>query len=274
MSRLSETVQAWILGAAVPRPSTPRRPRRVVLACDSLEGRVTPSHFGGGFAGAVAYRQAAMRHFGGGQTTTTTTSTATALATAAATTTTTNTALDTALTTLRNDINTILSSSSVTVAQINAINTAYRTLRTDGLRPSSPSALASFQDKLVTTYASGTAVVDNATLLEEFKAIFTTSPTDQQAADLTTAYNALAAAVTSSNITQANITTIDADWAAVVAARGTAGTGKNCDTTTTTSTTTSTTTTTPTFPYFSLVTGQVPGLGGRGGFGGGPRGRR
>jgi hypothetical protein len=76
--------------------------------------------------------------------------------------------------------------------------------------------------------------------------LYTSSPTTQQTTDLTAAYNALAAAVTSSNITSANITTINTDWAAVLAAEGS--------------------TSTATYPYFNLVAGQV-GHGGEGGGG-------
>ena len=98
-----------------------------------------------------------------------------------------------------------------------------------------------------------TTLKDNATLLSQFEALYTSSPTTQETTDLTTAYNALAAAVTSSNITSTNITTIDTDWSAVLAAQGS--------------------TSTSTFPYFQLVTGQLepqdhgPGLGGGGGEG-------
>ena len=72
--------------------------------------------------------------------------------------------------------------------------------------------------------------------------IYTSSPTTQQTTDLTTAYNALAAAVTSSSITSADITAINTDWAAVLAALP------------------STSTATATFPYFTLVTGQGAGV--------------
>jgi hypothetical protein len=67
---------------------------------------------------------------------------------------------------------------------------------------------------------------------------------------LTTAYNALAAAITSSNITSSDLSTIDTDYAAVLAAESS--------------------TSTATFPYFTLVTGQQRGgPGGGPGFGGG-----
>ena len=78
-------------------------------------------------------------------------------------------------------------------------------------------------------------------VLAQFEALYTSSPTTQQTTDLTTAYNALAAAVTSSNITSADLTTIDTDYAAVLAAEGS--------------------TSTASFPYFSLVTGSASGAG-------------
>jgi NADH dehydrogenase FAD-containing subunit len=82
-------------------------------------------------------------------------------------------------------------------------------------------------------------------LLSQFEALYTSSPTAQQTTDLTAAYNALAAAVSSSNITSANITTINNDWSAVLAAEGS--------------------TSTATYPYFNLVTGHGAGSHGFGG---------
>ena len=88
----------------------------------------------------------------------------------------------------------------------------------------------------MTAYASGTTLTNNATLLSQFEALYPNST--NYTSDLTAAYNALATAVTASNITSANITTINTDWSAVLAA--------------------SKSTSTATFPYFTLVTGQVP----------------
>ncbi|MBV8128776.1 MAG: hypothetical protein JO114_14105 [Planctomycetaceae bacterium] len=215
----------------------PRRPRRVELSCDPLEERVTPSHFVGavqhlavaalgpvntlgarGLAGNTAPPSpVGSTHGVGGNHST-------------------NSTLQTALQTLRKDVQTIELASGTTVGQLTAIKVAFRTLATDGLTPSSRSALSSFENGLVTAYASGTTLAGDATLLSQFEAIYTSSPTTQQTTDLTTAYNALAAAVTSSNITSTDITTLNTDWAAVLAA--------------------SNSTSTATFPYFTLVTGQ------------------
>jgi hypothetical protein len=147
--------------------------------------------------------------------------------------------LSTALATLESDVRTIELASGTTVGQLAAIATAFETLKTDGLTPTSQSALKSFENTLVTDLASGTTLTDNATLLSQFEAIYTSSPTTQETTDLTTAYDALASAVTSSNITSADITLINTDWSAVLAARGSASTA--------------------TFPYFQMVTGQAPG---------------
>jgi hypothetical protein len=152
-----------------------------------------------------------------------------------------NTALSSALTTLRGDIQKIELASNTTVGQLTAIRAAFETLESDGLSPSSFSALRTFENSLVTANASGTTLAGNSTLLSQFEALYTSSPTAQQTTDLTTAYNALAAAVTSAGITSANITTINTDWAAVLAARNS--------------------TSTATFPYFSLVTGAGAGIG-------------
>jgi hypothetical protein len=119
---------------------------------------------------------------------------------------------------------------------LTAIRAAFDTLANDGLTPSSESALRSFENSLVTAFATGTTLTGNSTLLSQFEAIYTSSPTAQQTTDLTAAYNALAAAVTSSNITSSEISAINADWAAVLGAAGT--------------------TSTDTFPYFDLVTGH------------------
>ena len=131
----------------------------------------------------------------------------------------TNTALKTAFQTLKSQVQTIELASGTTVGQLTAIRVAFQTLTTDGLFPSSQSALSSFENSLVTAYASGTTLTGNATLLQSIHVDHYNSPTTQQTTDLTTAYNALAAAVTSSwNITSANITAINTDWAAVLAA--------------------------------------------------------
>src|SRR5262249_40374361 len=147
--------------------------------------------------------------------------------------------------TLRSDIQTIELASGTTVGQLTAIAVAFETLNTDGLSPSSQSDLRSLENTLVTDYASGTTLTGNAALLSQVESLYTSSPTTQETTDLTAAYDALAAAVTSSNITSADITTINADWAAVLAATGS--------------------TNTATFPYFELVTGQHHlGFGGPG----------
>jgi hypothetical protein len=145
--------------------------------------------------------------------------------------------LSSALTTLRKDVQTIELASGTTVGDLTAIRAAFQTLANDGLSPSSRSALQSFENSLVTAFASGTTLSGNATLLSQFEALYTSSPTTQQTTDLTTAYNALAKAVTDSTITSADITTINTDWAAVLAAEGS--------------------TSTSTYPYFNLVTGQA-----------------
>ena len=101
---------------------------------------------------------------------------------------------------------------------------------------------------MVTDFVSGTTLDGDTTLLREFEALYTSSPTTQETTDRTTACNALAAAVTSSNITSADITPINTDWAAVLAAEGS--------------------TSTATFPYLTMVTGPAlhgPGDGGMGG---------
>jgi hypothetical protein len=194
---------------------------------DALEDRKVMSH-----GGALHHVLAAAAHVASSSSTSTTSSTS-------------NSTLDTARQTLQKDVQAILSNSGTTIGELTAIHTTFQTLKTDGLTPSSQSALTSFENSLVTSFANGTTLTGNATLLAQFEALYTSTPTTQETTDLTAAYNALAAAVTSSNITAANITTIDADYAAVLAAESS--------------------TSTATFPYFTLVTGQVHGGGGGGG---------
>jgi hypothetical protein len=241
-------LQALILGLGRAHSGKTRRPRQVAIACESLEDRVTPAHMGIAH-NALAHRQAAAHHaHATGSLSTTSAAGSTGTTTAASQSTTvssssstassssSSSALSTAEKTLKSDIQTIELASGTTVGQLTAIAVALETLKTDGLSPSSESALKSFENTLVTDYASGTTLTGNATLLSQFEALYTSSPTTQETTDLTTAYNALAAAVTSSNITSADITTINTDWAAVLAAEGS--------------------TSTATFPYFQLVTGQ------------------
>jgi hypothetical protein len=128
---------------------------------------------------------------------------------------------------------------------LTAVKSAFQTLRTDGLTPSSRSALSTFENSLVTN-ASGTTLAGNSTLLGQFMALYSSSPTTQQTADLTTAYNALAAAVTSAGITSQDITTINTDYAAVLAAANQSSS-------------------TARFPYFSLVASHEGDFGSFGG---------
>jgi len=148
----------------------------------------------------------------------------------------TNSALTTALQTLKKDVQTIELASGTTVGDLTAINVAFHALASDGLAPSSRSALSSFENNLVTAYASGTTLAGDTTLMSQFYSVYDSSATT----DLTTAYNDLATAVTSvtsAGVMSSDITTINKDWSAVLAASNNS-------------------TSTATFPYFSLVTGQ------------------
>ncbi len=225
---------AWDQGSSSATPS-PRRAKRMAFSWDSLEDRKVMSHGGGFHQLQAAVHVASTAHVSSTTSTSTTTSS-------------TNSTLTTARQTLQSDILAIEGNSGTTIGELTAIHTTFQTLMTDGLTPSSQSALSSFENSLVTSYASGTTLTGNTTLLGQFEALYTSTPTTQQTTDLTAAYNALAAAVTSSNITSANIKTIDTDFAAVLAAESS--------------------TSTATFNYFSLVTGTATSGGGHGGFGG------
>ncbi len=250
-----------------------RGPRRVELSCDPLEEHVTPSHLGAGhLAAAIHVQQQVSHHSSGVKSSLPITAPPTTLPiqwpggslgnTPPPGTTTlphgvgghshsTNSALQTALQNLKTDVQAIELASGTTVGQLTAINVAFRTLATDGLAPSSYSALQTFENSLVTTNAttSGSITLNGAnykTLLAKFTALYTSSPTTTQTTDLTTAYTALAAAVTSAGVTSADITKIDTDWSTVLAALP--------------STSTAAVTTAPIFPYFTLVTGQGAGV--------------
>jgi len=242
-----------------------RGPRRVELSCDPLEERVTPSHLGAvqHLAAELHIHQQIAHHSSratsalpitaptstlpspgslGGLGITLPPGTA-AWTPGAGHSHSSNSALQTALKTLQSDVQKIELASGTTVGELTAIKVAFRTLATDGLAPSSYSALQTFENSLVTANTrlpSGTTLAGDTTLLSQFVALYTKSPTTQQTTDLTTAYNALAAAVTSAGVTSTNITTINTDWSAVLAA--------------------SNRTITSTYPYFSLVTAQGAGV--------------
>lgn len=242
---LARTVWNRLTFGTVSAPAARRhRSPRLDFSWDCLEERKVLSHTGGihQHAQAVANTVASAfstatvhgrthNHTGG--------------STGTGSTSTTNSAVTTALQTLHSDVQSIELASGTTVGQLAAIRAGFQTLAADGLTPSSRSALSSFEDSLVTSLASGTTLTGNTSLLSQFETLYTSSPTAQQTTDLTTAYNALAAAVTSSNVSAANITTINTDWSAVLAAENS--------------------TSTATYPYFSLVTGGNRGAGGGGG---------
>jgi hypothetical protein len=230
------TLRDWIFGHREGRRRPAQRPRPLAFSSDALEERVTPAHFGT-FAHAVA---APSIHVGGFNAAHSGTGGSSSSS---------NSALSTALQTLQTDVLSIESQSGTTIGQLATLRTDLQTLKSDGLSPTSQSALSSFENSLVTSFASGMTLIGNTTLEGQFAKLYTDNPTTQQATDLANAYDALAQAVTSAGITSADITQINSDWSAVLAAKGS--------------------TSTATFPYFSLVTGQAAiGRGGEG-FGGG-----
>jgi hypothetical protein len=255
MDHRKATLRQLIFGAGSARGNRVRRPRTITLSCDSLEERVTPAHVGLAHH-AAAHLHAAAHHshtsasFKSTADTTTTTATETAATSTSTSTSSTSSSdssstsstLSAALTTLHSDVQTIELASGTTIGELTAIKAAFETLKSDGLTPSSQSALQSFENSLVTANASGTTLAGDSALLSQFEALYTSSPTTQETTDLTTAYNALAAAVVSANITSSDITTIDTDWSAVLAAQGSSSTA--------------------TYPYFQLVTGQTGPHGG------------
>ncbi len=237
-----------------------RGARRVELSCDPLEERVTPSHlFAGHLTAAVHVPQQVAHHSSGAPSTLPIKFPPSTLGNWGPTplpvtppshgghNPSTNSALQTALKNLQSEVQTIELASGTTVGELTAIKVAFRTLATDGLRPTSQSALSSFENSLVTAYASTTTATPTPLPTPaQFTALYTSSPTPTQTTDLTTAYTALVAAVTSSKITSADITAINTAWAAVLAALP--------------STSAAAATTAPTFPYFTLVTGQGAGV--------------
>ena len=244
-SYLRELMYAFLGSSPAPKR---RRTRQMTPTVDGLEDRVVLSHIGGFHHHHHHVASVQTSTASTASTASTTSAVATTLASTESTTTSSSSsssALQTAQQTLRNDIQTIEMASGTTIGELAAIHAAFQTLQSDGLAPSSSSALSSFEDSLVKSYANGTTLTGNATLLAQFEALYTSSPTTQETTDLTTAYNALAAAIASSNITSSDLSAIDTDLAAVLAAESS--------------------TSTATFPYFQLVTGQA----GHFGFGGG-----
>jgi hypothetical protein len=253
---------AWGSGSA---PARPRRPRRVDLSWDCLEERKVLSHVGLHHHVHAHHAASSLTSSVAGTSTTASTANsaesstaASTIASTAASTTSSTTgsttssgtstsALSSALQTLHNDVQAIELASGTTVGQLAAIATSFAALKSDGLTPTSASALTTFENELVTNTAGATT--SPTTTLNDFELLYTSTPstlTATQTADLTTAYNALTSAVNSSNITAANISTINTDYAAVLAAQGS--------------------TSTATYPYFTLVTGHGgPGEGMEGG---------
>ncbi len=143
-----------------------RGARRVELSCDPLEERVTPSHPGAMLHVAAAlHLQQQVAHHASGATSTlpipgprgpagNTTPPVTAPLPHGGRSHSTNSALQTALKALQSGVQTIELASGTTVGQLTAIKVAFRTLATDGLRPTSQSALSSFENSLVTTNAT------------------------------------------------------------------------------------------------------------------------
>jgi hypothetical protein len=189
-------------------------PRRVELSCDPLEERVTPSHPGTVLQLAAAVHVQPVTHHSSGTTSTlpipeprgslgnTAPPSPVGSTHGVGRSHSTNSALQTALQTLKTEVLTIESKSGTTIGQLTTINLAFKTLARDGLVLSSRSALSSFENNLVKAYGLGTTMPS----LSQFEMLYTssTSPlTPQQTMDLTTAYNDLAAAVTSSNIISA-----------------------------------------------------------------------
>ena len=181
-----------ILGSS---PPPKRRPaRQIVPMLTGLEERIALSHIG------VLHHH---HHHAHAVTSTTTAGSSSSSTTSAASTTsatsltaststsssTSSSTLDTARQQLRTDIQTIELASGTTIGELTAIRAAFQTLSSDGLKPTSSSALSSFEDSLVKSFASGTTLTGNSTLLSQFEALYTTSPTDQETTDLTTAYN-------------------------------------------------------------------------------------
>jgi hypothetical protein len=259
MQHWRDALRNLIASRRQPRRRKPRGLKRLELSCHALEERVTPSQFGPISQLATAAHAQVITHATG--TTTqlstptspgnsysgnSTSSTGTVGWSPGTGTSSSNSALKSALQTLRTEIQSIESKSTTTIGQLTAIRAAFETLSSDGLKLSSYSALRSFENSLVTSATTET-LAGNTGLLNQFIALYTSSPTTQQTNDLTTAYNALAAAVTDAGITSTDISNINTDWSKVLAAQN--------------STSSSTTTSSATFPYFSLVTGQEHGAG-------------
>ncbi len=155
-------------------------------------------------------------------------------------------AVSTAETTLNGDVQTFVQSSKTTVGDLGTLASDMQAVVAAGYRPTSESALATFQNSLVTSYTSGTAIATDTTLQTQFNKLFTNASTTASTTVLSNAYAALSKAITDSGITSSTITTISKDWSALLTAAGS--------------------TSTTTYPYFNLITGQ-PG-GPEGGFGG------
>ena len=166
----------WSKGSApVGVSTTPRRSRRMEFSWDGLEDRKVMSH-----GGALHHLHAAAvaHHVASTTSTSTTSSTVSASTSSTTSTTSSNSTLTTARQTLQKDVQTVLSASGTTIGELSAIHTAFQTLETDSLTPSSQSALSTFENSLVTSFASGTTLTGNATLLSQFEGAVYQHPDD------------------------------------------------------------------------------------------------
>ena len=152
--------------------------------------------------------------------------------------------LATALATLKSDIQTIELASDTTVGQLAAIATAFETLKTDGLTPTSQSALESFENSLVTDFRLGDDLDRQRDAAESIRGALHELADD---AGNDRPHDGVQCARGGGDFLEYHVGghhAINTDWSAVLAAEGS--------------------TSTATFPYFQLVTGQAGRDQGRG----------
>jgi hypothetical protein len=158
-------------GSSTPS-SRRRRPRQLELSCESLEGRVVPSH--GGLR-AAALHAAAVHTTGTSQVSSVAVRgrvRGASTGTSGSTTGTTQDAQLTAdLTKLRTDINAVFAGSGATDAQRLALSNDLRAIRTAGFTVDK-TALAAVADSVLTDIANGADPTTDATLQSSFSAAF------------------------------------------------------------------------------------------------------
>ena len=231
MARSTQIIRRILLAIQAPRASvTTRRQRSATPQLDSLEGRVVLSHFGVMGAGMPRMHHAMIDQGTMASTAGSASDQAALIGTMASARggrlgfpgrgrggPIQDTQLTQDLQKLQTDVQSVLSGSTVTDAQRQALGTDLRSLHEAGFRPDKD-ALSPVVDSLFKSLADGTYDSDASvaqSIQTSFQGLFTGSTVDQTLIDKT--YADLVAVARNLNISSEELATLDADRAAIKA---------------------------------------------------------